>query len=78
MSGTDGQYCEPCNESRETAWILALSLTFAILAQLHLHEPLPMLAHFFNAQIPALGEAVHHALSPITDLLPLARLGGLL
>ena len=48
-------------------------LAFACLAQLHLRELLPMLMHFFNALVPALAEAVHHALSPITELL-----GGLL
>ncbi len=61
------------NDSRETAWILAFGLAFACLAQLHLRELLPMLMHFFNAPVLALAEAVHHALSPITDLL-----GGLL
>jgi len=61
------------NDSRETAWILALGLVFAVLAQFHLREFLPILMHFFNAQIPMLAEAVHQALSPITDLL-----GGLL
>jgi hypothetical protein len=61
------------NDSRETAWILALSLAFALLAQLHLRELLPILMHLFNAQIPALAETVHQAFSPITDLL-----GGLL
>ncbi len=61
------------NDSRETAWILALSLAFACVAQLHLRDLLPILMHLFNAQIPALAEAVHHAFSPITDLL-----GGLL
>jgi hypothetical protein len=61
------------SDSRETAWILILCLVFACLAQPHLHELLPGLMHFFNVQIPALAEAVHHAVSPITDLL-----GGLL
>ena len=65
------------NESRETAWIVGLCLAFACLAQLHLRELLPMLMHFCSAQIPALAEAVHHALSPIvepiTDLMPLMR-----
>jgi hypothetical protein len=61
------------NDSRETAWILALGLAFVLLAQVHLRELLPMLMHLFNAQIPALAEAVHHAFSPVTDLL-----GGLL
>jgi hypothetical protein len=61
------------NDSRETAWILAFGLAFAVLARLQLREFLPMLMHFFNAQIPVLAEAMHHGLSPITDLL-----GGLL
>lgn len=61
------------NESRETAWILAACLAFAVLAQPHLHELGPGLIHFFNAQVPALAEAIRHALSPITDLM-----GGLL
>ncbi len=56
------------NESRETAWIVGLCLAFAWLAQLHLRELLPILMHFCSAQIPALAEAVHHALSPITEL----------
>ncbi len=56
------------NESRETAWIVGLCLAFACLAQLHLRELLPILMHFCSAQIPALAEAVHHALSPITEL----------
>lgn len=56
------------NDSRETAWILALGLAFALLAQLHLRELLPMFMHLFNAQIPALAETVR-ALSPITNLL---------
>ncbi len=61
------------NESRETAWILALSLAFALLAQIHLREVLPILMRLFNAQVPALAETVQHVFSPITDLL-----GGLL
>jgi len=61
------------NDSRETAWILALGLAFTLLAQIHLHELLPILMHLFNVQIPAVAEAVHHAFSPATDLL-----GGLL
>jgi len=61
------------NDSRETAWILALSLAFACVAQLHLRELLPILMHFFNARTPALAEVVNHAVSPITELL-----GGLL
>ena len=61
------------NESRETAWILAACVTFAALAQPHPHEFGTVLMHFFNAQLPALAEAMRHALSPITDLI-----GGLL
>jgi hypothetical protein len=61
------------NDSRETLWILALSLAFAWLAQIHLRELLPILMHLFNAQIPALAGAVQHVFSPNTDLL-----GGLL
>jgi len=61
------------NESRETTWILALSLAVVLAAQLNVHQLLPALVHLFNAQVPALAEAVRHALSPITDLI-----GGLL
>jgi hypothetical protein len=55
------------NESRETAWILLASFGFALLGQLQLHELVPMLTHFMNAQIPALAEAMQHALSPLTE-----------
>jgi len=55
------------NESRETVWILVASLGFAVLGQLQLHELLPMLMHFVNAQIPALAEATQHVLSPLTE-----------
>jgi len=43
------------NESRETAWILVASFGFALLAQLHLRELLPVLKHLVSSQIPALG-----------------------
>jgi len=66
------------NDSRETAWIFVICLVGACLAQLHLHELLPGLMHFLNTQAPALAEAVHHALSPIWDRMPLARMGGML
>lgn len=66
------------NETRETAWILALCLGYLVLAQLRLHELLPGLVHFLNAQVPAIAEAVHHAISPIWGCSPLARTGGLL
>lgn len=64
------------DQSRETAWILALCLAGACIAQLHLHALLPGLMHFLSAEVPALADAVHHALSPITDLMPLTRMGG--
>jgi hypothetical protein len=54
------------NESRETAWMVALCVAVACIAQLHLHEVLPGLAHFFNVQVPALAGAMHHALEPFT------------
>jgi hypothetical protein len=57
------------NEGRETAWILAACLAFAVLAQPHLHELVPSLIRFFNTQVPAVAQAIHHALSPITDLI---------
>jgi hypothetical protein len=41
------------NESREMAWILVAGFGFALLAQLHMHELLPMLRHLVSAQIPA-------------------------
>jgi anthranilate/para-aminobenzoate synthase component II len=70
------------NESRETAWILAICLAVACMAQLQLHGLLPALMHFFHLQVPALAEAVHHAVSPIrkpiTEWMPLTRMGGLL
>jgi hypothetical protein len=52
-------------DSRETAWILLMCLAFACLAQSPLHELLPMLLHFINAQIPTMAEMLHYALSPI-------------
>lgn len=66
------------NETRETAWILTLCLAYVGLAQLHLHEWIPGILHFFNTQVPAVAEAAHQALSVITDRLPLMRMGGLL
>jgi hypothetical protein len=56
------------SESRDTAWIVALCLAFACLAQIHLREILPMLMHLCSASIPAMFEGVHHALAPITGL----------
>jgi hypothetical protein len=61
------------NDSRETTWIFAACLAFAVLAQLHLHEFVPGFIHLFNAPARALAEAICHALSPITGLM-----GGLL
>jgi hypothetical protein len=57
-----------CNESRENLWILAVCLTCVCLAQLHLHELLPGLAHFLSAQIPAWAAAAQHAISPENGL----------
>jgi hypothetical protein len=58
------------NESRETAWILAFSLAALCLVQLNVHSLLPALMHFFNAQVPALAEAIRHALThPMGGLL---------
>ena len=56
------------NDGRETAWIFGLCLALAVLAQLHLRELFPILMHFFNEQAPAMASALHHVLSPITDL----------
>jgi len=65
------------NDSRETAWILVTCLAFVFVAQPHMHVFVPGLVtdlmHFFNAQVPALVEAIRQALWPITDLM-----GGLL
>ena len=57
------------NESRETAWILALCLAGACVAQVHLLKVLPSLVHFFITQVPALAETTLHALGPITKFL---------
>lgn len=54
------------NESRETAWILGIGLAVICLAQLNVHSLVPMLVHFFNAEVPALVESVRKVLSPIT------------
>jgi fructose-bisphosphate aldolase class 1 len=42
------------NESRETAWILAASFGFAVLAQFRAQEIWPMLRHLVSAEVPAL------------------------
>jgi hypothetical protein len=57
------------NESRETAWILAASVGFALLAHLHLYELAPMLKHLIGTQVPALA----HLLLPVIGMM-----GGLL
>ena len=57
------------NDSRETAWILAAGFAFALLAQIHLHQLLPLLMHFIETQ----SRAMAHLLSPFTR-----GLGGLL
>ena len=70
------------NDGRETAMILALCLAYACLAQLHLHELLPGLMHLLSAQVPALAGSVRQVLlsmtGPLSDLIPLTRMGGLL
>ena len=50
------------NESRETAWILSASVGFALLAQLHLHDFVPMLNHLISTQASALA----HVLGAVT------------
>jgi hypothetical protein len=55
------------NESRETAWILAFSLSVVCLAQLNVHSLLPAITHFFSAQVPVLAEAIRHALSQFAE-----------
>ena len=54
------------DESRESAWILAISLVMVCLARLNMHSLVPTLMHFFNALLPAPTEAARRALSPIT------------
>ncbi len=39
------------NESREMALILAASVSFGLLAQLHVHELVPSLNHWIHLQI---------------------------
>lgn len=50
------------NESRETAWILAASVAFALLAQLHLHDLVPMLNHLIGTQTSALAHVLGAAI----------------
>ncbi len=57
------------SDSRETAWVLIICLVYACLAQLHLHELVPGLVHFFSVQILVLTEAVRCVLSQITELI---------
>lgn len=58
------------NESRETAWILIFSLAIVCLAQLNVNSVLPEVMHLFNAQLPALAEAIERALiDPMGGLL---------
>lgn len=54
------------SDSSETAWVLMICLVYVCLAQLHLHELMPGLVHFFSVQILVFTEAVCHALSAIT------------
>lgn len=57
------------NETRETAWVLAASVGFALLAQSHLHELVPVLNHLISTQVAALA----HLLEPV-----MGGMGGLL
>lgn len=58
-----------CNESRETAWILVASLGFALLAQLHMHELVPMFRHLINTQLPALANMLGLVIGGVGELL---------
>jgi len=57
------------NESRETAWILVASFGFALLAQLQMHELLPMLRHLVSAHIPALANMLGSLIGAMGGLL---------
>jgi hypothetical protein len=57
------------SDSRETAWVLMICLVYVCLAQLHLHELVPGLVHFFCVQILVLNEAVRCVLSQVTELI---------
>jgi len=57
------------NESRETAWILVASFGFALLAQLPMHEILPMLRHLVSAHIPALANMLGSLIGAMGGLL---------
>lgn len=63
------QLLSAIHESRETTWILAICLAFVCLTQLHLHEFVPSLVHFFNLEVPLLAASAHHAVSTVADLL---------
>ncbi|HTM16494.1 MAG TPA: hypothetical protein VL135_06305 [Terracidiphilus sp.] len=57
------------NESRETAWILVASLGFVLLAQLHMHEFVPIFKHLISAQIPALAKMLMPVIGGMGGLL---------
>ena len=57
------------NESRETAWILAASFGFALLAQVHMHDLVTIFRHMINAQLPALANTLGSLIGAIGGLL---------
>jgi hypothetical protein len=57
------------NESRETAWILAAGVGFALLAHLHPHELAPMLKHLISTQVPALAHLLGTVIGVMGGLL---------
>lgn len=57
------------NESRETALILAGSIGFALLAELRLHELVPMLNHLISTQIPVLARVLGPVMGGVGGLL---------
>ena len=57
------------NESRETVWIFGLCLAAVCLKQVDLRELFLGLVHLFNAHLPALAQALHHALWPMNEFL---------
>ena len=53
------------NESRETTWVLIGAFALALIAQLHMHELLPMLKYLIPTQLPALA----NTLNPVIDIM---------
>jgi hypothetical protein len=57
------------NEGREELWVLAAGVALAGLAQLRLHELLPVLARLVHALSPQILTALHQPFSLFADLL---------